>query len=48
MGLATKLRSLPAFVVTIFFFYWSLPCVVITYTIKWMQFTGKRNDMYRW
>ncbi|KAG2489453.1 hypothetical protein HYH03_012089 [Edaphochlamys debaryana] len=43
----SKLLGLPAFLFSVFAFYWSLPMLAITYRLRFLNL-GKRNDMLDW
>ncbi|KAK9815692.1 hypothetical protein WJX72_008180 [[Myrmecia] bisecta] len=48
MSLLAILLDLPAFLVGVFFLYWSVPLAVITRRVKAFKLTGLRNDAYGW
>ena len=43
-----KLLNLPAFMLGIFFLYWSLPMAALMNKVKFLKLVGKRNDAYGW
>ena len=48
MGAMDKLLNLPAFLLGIFFLYWSLPLAALMNKVKFLKLWGKRNDAYGW
>jgi len=46
--LLQKLISLPTFLLSVFLLYWSLPICVLLGTLKVLDFTSPRTDMYNW
>mmetsp|Transcript_16008 Transcript_16008/g.41568 ORF Transcript_16008/g.41568 Transcript_16008/m.41568 type:complete len:330 (+) Transcript_16008:24-1013(+) len=36
------------FITTMFVFWWSFPLSSAAFFVKWLNFTGKRNDMFQW
>lgn len=46
-GIALALRW-PPFLFSIFCMYWSVAILGITYKLKWLNFTRKRNDVLAW
>ncbi|KAF5838861.1 hypothetical protein DUNSADRAFT_2030 [Dunaliella salina] len=46
--LLQKFISLPTFLLAIFLLYWSLPICVLVGTLKLLDFTFPRTDMYNW
>lgn len=47
--MAPPLKSLPAFLLAVFVFYWSLPLMVLLYTPTiFARFKGPRNDTHAW
>lgn len=43
-----RLLALPAFLFSVFVFYWSLPVAVLLGRIPVFRFHGPRNDMLGW
>ncbi|KAJ9516830.1 hypothetical protein QJQ45_027249 [Haematococcus lacustris] len=48
MSAAGRVLALPAFLLSIALFYWSLPLAAITNHVKFMEMRGRRADMYTW
>lgn len=48
MGALQSFISLPAFILSVFVFYWSLPLGAIIYRIPFLQMKGRRRDTYNW
>lgn len=48
MGILRKIQTLPAFVLGVFFLYWSLPLAALMNKVKFLKLMGKRNDAYGW
>ena len=48
VGIVQKLLNLPAFLLGIFFLYWSLPLAALMNKVKFLKMAGKRNDAYGW
>ncbi|KAK9903375.1 hypothetical protein WJX75_004155 [Coccomyxa subellipsoidea] len=48
MGLLRKIQTLPAFLLGVFFLYWSLPLAALMNKVKFLKLAGKRNDAYGW
>lgn len=40
--------DLPAFLLAVFFMYWSVPLGMLLGQIRTLKFTGSRNDAYGW
>lgn len=47
-NLAQRALSLPAFLLAVFFMYWSVPLCMLLGQIRTLNFTGSRNDAYGW
>ena len=48
MGILRKIQTLPAFMLGVFFLYWSLPLAALMNKVKFLKLMGKRNDAYGW
>lgn len=46
--LASRALHLPAFLLAVFFMYWSVPLGMLLGNIRTLKFTGSRNDAYGW
>jgi hypothetical protein len=42
------LLNLPAFLLAVFFMYWSVPLCLLLQKFKFWRLRGKRNDAYGW
>mmetsp|Transcript_16631 Transcript_16631/g.49747 ORF Transcript_16631/g.49747 Transcript_16631/m.49747 type:complete len:398 (-) Transcript_16631:469-1662(-) len=47
-GLASRILHLPAFLLAVFFMYWSVPLGMLLGHIRTLRFSGSRNDAYGW
>lgn len=43
-----KILDLPAFLLGVFFLYWSVPLSILQGKIQFWNLTGKRDDAYGW
>ncbi|KAK9832508.1 hypothetical protein WJX81_003456 [Elliptochloris bilobata] len=48
MNLVKRFLDLPAFLIGVFFLYWSLPLAVLMNKVKFWKLNGKRNDARGW
>lgn len=46
--MARRVLDLPAFLLAVFFMYWSVPLGMLLGQIRALKFTGSRNDAYGW
>jgi hypothetical protein len=46
--MARRVLDLPAFLLAVFFMYWSVPLGMLLGQIRTWKFTGSRNDAYGW
>ena len=46
--LLAKVLKWPPFLTSVGLLYWSVVCITLSGHLLWLNFTGRRNDVYGW